>query len=760
MDLIIIFVVGLLLSLVFHPLAIKAARVLDIVDDPNRDKVHKTPTPVLGGIAICGSILVAMIIARMSGIFVWDRPFDGLLVGGGLIALVGLIDDRFGMNPTIKLIGQFIASGLFVIFAEPHIGVFHPLIEFGALIFGIMVMMNAFNILDNMDGVTGVMSFAAGLSFLAVARISGDHNLAVLLAAATGAIIGFLKFNLPRARIFMGDAGALFLGFLFGAVAILYLMKNRSYYLMTTPFLILSYPIFDIALVSLSRMREKRSLAVAAPDSSPYRLVRWVFTTKNAFLMVMAINLAMGAAGVTAYMLKGDQVSVLMIFIAGLSLAVFGVHLYRNFLYFVERTVFFLVDMLAINLALYFLYNLKYTWGLLSFEVYIPYSEMFAPAIWISLFWVLLFSVMGIYEIRPNRRFADYLLALAKIISLGIAGFLIVLYLLEGQIVISPLPLVCYVGVLAIFNIIFKFTAFSVARWLAKKSFKKPRAALFIRDEQPELDQLLSLAADRFQIIGYFGEQKLSEQYKKITYLGGESTLGMNIMQRHIEKIILVWPKSCYEDYSRILQAHYFLENEYLVAGQPADPFNGFKFFKLDRPGFVKISLELLRTWEWMAKRGIDLLMSTIILIVSGPIFLIEWIQAKLRKTPVFEKIRFYGRDGQVRSFLNFYGRSRSPDPRGAIRPGLPALLSVVAGNLTLVGTFPLTPERAAIDSQKMPGFWRRRLIKPGLTGPAHFGPTEEYFARELYYMQHMSLLFDFYWMLAGALKTMRILPR
>ena len=760
MDLIFVFAMSLVLSLALHPVAIKSARLLNVVDDPYRDKIHKMPTPVLGGITICFSILVTMIIARIAGEFIWDRTIDGLLVGGGLIALVGLIDDRFGMNPTIKLIGQFIAAGLFVIFAEANIGIFHPLVEFGALIFGIVVMMNAFNILDNMDGVTGVMSFAAGLAFLAVARISGDNNMALLLAAITGAVVGFLKYNLPRARIFMGDAGALFLGFIFGAVAILYLMKNRSYYLMTTPFLILSYPIFDIALVSLSRMRERRGLAVAAPDSSPYRLVRWVFTTKNAFLVVLIINLLMGAAGVIAYLLKGNQLSVLLIFIAGLSLAVFGVHLYRNFLYFVERTVFFLVDMLAINLALYFLYSLKYTWGFLGYEVYIPYSEMFAPAIWISLFWVLLFSVMGIYETRPNRRFSDYLLALVKIISLGTVGFLIVLYLLEGRIVISPLPLLCYVAVLAIFNIVFKFIAFTLARWLANKSFKKPRAALFVKDMEAEIEPILSLAAGRYQIVGYFSEKKLGDKFKTITYLGEESTFGANIMQRHIEKIILVWPNNCYEDYSPILQAHYFLENEYLVAGQPADPFNGFKFVKLYRTGFVKISVELLRTWEWMAKRGTDILISSAVLLLSSPVFLIGWARARSRKIPLFEKIRFYGRDGRVRNCLNFYGRSGLNERRGVIRTGLPALLSVISGNMTLVGTLPLMPERATIDSQRVPGFWRRQLIKPGLTGPAHVGAAENYFARELHYMQHMSLLVDIFWIVTGALRIMRILPK
>jgi hypothetical protein len=367
-----------------------------------------------------------------------------------------------------------------------------------------------------MDGVTGGMSFAIGISFLAVAVLSGDINTGILLASIIGAIAGFLRYNLPRAKIFMGDAGAMFLGFMFGAFAIIYIINYRSYYLYTTPFLIMSYPIFDIALVSLARMREKRSLSVAAPDSSPYRFVRWMFSTKNAYLAVFFINLIMGAFGVTTYILKANQFSVILIFVAGVFLSVLGVHLYRNILYFIERTVFFLVDMVSVNVALYILYSLKYNWNLVSYEVYIPFSQMLAPAVWISLFWVLFFSVMGIYEIRPNRYFIDYLKTLIRVVVFATIAFLAAGFFLEGKIEVSIFTVLIYAVILIVSNAVFKYVAFLYARWYSNRSFKMPKVALLIKGIDNDIDELLKIIRKRFNLVGFIGSPVIEWKYEDV----------------------------------------------------------------------------------------------------------------------------------------------------------------------------------------------------------------------------------------------------
>jgi UDP-GlcNAc:undecaprenyl-phosphate GlcNAc-1-phosphate transferase len=751
MAIILVLILACVLSLLLHPAAIYLSHFLNAFDNPYRDKIHKNPTPVLGGVAICGSVLIAMIIAVLLGYLPWSRIASGFLVGGGLIALVGFIDDRYGMSATIKMGGQVLASALFVVFANIQIGIFHPLIEFGASIFFLVMMMNAFNILDNMDAVTGSMSLAVGLSFLAIFILAGDPNSPFLAAAMVGAIIGFLCYNMPRAKIFMGDTGSMFLGFIFGAMAIIYLSGNRSFYLLTTPFLILSYPIFDITLVSFSRLREMRSLSVAAPDSSPYRLVRWVFKTKNAFIVILLINLILGGLGVISFIMKGSQLSVLLIFICGLSLSVLGVHLYRNFLYFYERTIFFLIDLFAINLAFYFIYSFKYKMGILHYDVYISFTEMFPAALWISVFWVLLFSVMGLYEIRPDRRFSSYMLALIKITLFGLIGYIVLVIFYEGSIVVSILPIFLYLLLLIAIDSIFKYIAFTIVRIFHRSGKYKPRAILYVKDENAKFGDLIQIALKRFRVDGYINRKKIPSI--ELPYLGDLESLPDLVKNYRTEKIILVWSENDFEDYSHIFRTPVFLETQFVTIGQPPAPFKGLRVERLYYADFYRISMEFLRTWEWGAKRVFDLSLSAILLIISSPYILMKAAIAKLKGQSMFEENAFYGRDFSERSFKSC-PRTGGSESDFRYKPGWLSLITIFNGHLSFVGTVPLVPRQFQKDLKMLPGFWRRKYIKPGLTGPGHYSDSETYFDKELRYMENMSILIDFWWLAVGLIKS------
>ncbi len=747
-----ILILACFLSWILHPLAIRVSQAFNIVDNPYRDKIHKNPTPVLGGPAIGLAILLAVIAANIFGLFDWSRTTTGIFVGGTLILLVGLIDDRLGMTATLKMAGQCLAAGLFVIFADVHIGIFNVLIEFGFSIFFIVAMMNSFNILDNMDAVTGSMSFAAGTAFLAVAILSGDTMLAVLAAALVGAVIGFLRHNMPRAKIFMGDSGAMLLGYLFGAMTVIYLAENRSYYLLATPFLILSYPIFDISLVSLSRLRETRSLAVAAPDSSPYRLVRWTFSVRTAFVVILFLNLILGAMGTATFILSDSQISVLLILISGLALSALGVHLYRNFLYFLERTVAFILDLFSINLSFYLIYSLKYKWGLLAYDVYVAYSEMIAPALWISIFWVIFFSVMGIYEIRADRRFWQYVVAIMKIVGAGILCFLILNIFYEGSIVVSPLPIFLYAILLIILNIVLKYGLFLVVRAIHRKPESQPRVALFVHESFTATSAFIATIKRDFRLDGYVCRKRLEGGLAGLEYLGEPVCLNEILRSRRIETVLIAWPDNDYSDLSQYLRASYFLENQFIVAGEPQPLFKGLKIERLYRGDYYRVSMELMRTWEWIIKRGIDICLSAVLLILSSPVFLYKFIGAKLGGYPFLVRVPFFGRDGREKTFADFHRSQEIDDTEFALRPGLPALIAVFNGDLSFVGTVPLAPAQYQKDSVTIPGFWRRKLIKPGLTGPAHHAGRDRYFEKELEYISHMSILLDIWWIFLGSL--------
>jgi len=464
----------------------------------------------------------------------------------------------------------------------------------------------------------------------------------------------------------------------------------------------------------------------------------------------------MGLFGVATYILKENQLSVLLIFICGLSLSVLGVHLYRNIMYFLERTFFFLIDMVSINLAFYLLYSLKYSWGVFGpYEVYIPYSQMLAPAIWVSLFWVLLFSLMGIYEIRPDRHFSAYLSSLAKVVGVGMGIFMVAVVFLEGNVVISILPVICYAVALFALNLVLKYAAFLYIRWRSEKSSQRPMVAIVIKGTPDRVDKLLDLARGRFQVVGYIAEADRNSSLYGLEYLGDFGKISEIIRARRLAKIILSWPDDDYENFMPLLASYYYLENDFLVMGEPGDVFKGFKKSRLYRTGFTRVSGELLRTWEWAVKRCFDIIVSTLTLLVTGPIFLYEYIAAKMGKCTFLVEQEFYGRDGRADPYYSFGRRAMAHAERGVVRFGLPALLSVVAGHLSLVGNLPLSPEAAVRESKRRKGFWRRELIKPGIFGLPHLHEQETFLDLELSYMEKMSILLDVWLLLTGILHSL-----
>jgi lipopolysaccharide/colanic/teichoic acid biosynthesis glycosyltransferase len=188
--------------------------------------------------------------------------------------------------------------------------------------------------------------------------------------------------------------------------------------------------------------------------------------------------------------------------------------------------------------------------------------------------------------------------------------------------------------------------------------------------------------------------------------------------------------------------------------GRSGAPFDGFKTVKLYRYGLVKLSAELLRTWEWIFKRGLDVVLASLFLIATSPVFAYKFIEAKLTNGRFLSKVKYYGRDGKIVECYDFGSPGGESEKSGRVKLHLPALLTVIGGNLTLVGTLPLTISKARQDSDTIPGFWRRKLIKPGLWGPAHSVKDENYFEKELIYLQNMSILSDIYWIIFGIVRT------
>jgi len=288
-----IFASALVMAVGGTPIARRIALRLGVTDQPNARKIHVKPMPYLGGVAIYGAFIAALL---LFGNRFRLQELLSILVGASLMSFLGLWDDRRGLSPLLKLIGQVLAASLLVL-TGVHIGTFpweavNIIITLG----WVVVITNAMNLLDNMDGLSGGVGAVAAIFFLLLAAMNDQYLVGTLSAALVGACLGFLVYNFNPASIFMGDAGSLFLGFVLAAVGIkLRFPAGVEIVTWMVPVLILGLPLFDTALVIVSRLRRGLNpLTTPGKDHVSHRLVAMGCTRREAVLICYLICAGLG----------------------------------------------------------------------------------------------------------------------------------------------------------------------------------------------------------------------------------------------------------------------------------------------------------------------------------------------------------------------------------------------------------------------------------------------------------------------------------
>jgi len=303
-------IAGFFLALIFTPLSRFLAISAGFIDYPRQDRVHRQPTPFLGGVAVALAAGSAMAILGPRLPVLSDLWREGLLPRAAvpftlLMATVslflGLVDDRINLNPLRKLLGQLVIAVLFLVGILP-LQASWTLVLWPLGLLWTVGLLNAFNLLDNMDGVLGGISTIIGL-FLGVAALQlGRPDLAALALAGAGASLGFLCFNFPPATIFLGDAGAFFIGFLMAGVG--WQLVGEEFLHLTSAaagvVLILSYPIFDVTFVTVTRFLDRRPIHVGGIDHTTHRLHVIFGRGRSALWTVYGIIALSGLAGLAA----------------------------------------------------------------------------------------------------------------------------------------------------------------------------------------------------------------------------------------------------------------------------------------------------------------------------------------------------------------------------------------------------------------------------------------------------------------------------
>ena len=324
----VIVIVTLLTSLILVPIIKKVAIHVNAMDEPNARKIHKVPMPRLGGLAIYLAFLLGyMLYGEIS------TQMLSILIGGFLLILIGFIDDINSVPARYKLIVQIVAATIVVLYGDlsfSEVSLLGHKIYFnefwGSLssIIFIVAITNAINLIDGLDGLAAGISSIYFLTIAIIAfilnRIGGlDVIISLIMLGAT---LGFLVHNFPPAKIFMGDSGSLFLGFMISVIALLG-YKVTTFTSLIVPIVILAIPIFDTIFAILRRLLKGQNIGVADKEHFHHQLLKMKYSPTKSILIIYAIDIAFAA--VSIFYILGDNQIAIAIYVALMILLLFVV---------------------------------------------------------------------------------------------------------------------------------------------------------------------------------------------------------------------------------------------------------------------------------------------------------------------------------------------------------------------------------------------------------------------------------------------------
>lgn len=290
--------VSFIVTFYVTPLLITFAQKINLLDRPDGlIKFHKNPTPYLGGLAVYTGFITALAL-----FFPFENNILLLLVGITLLLIVGLIDDLIVLKPLYKFLGQFIAVFCFLK-AGFHlkINLFSNWWNIFLSGFWMLSIINAFNLVDVMDGLASTLAIGASISFLFIALFSHAFSVALLLSAFLGSILAFFWYNKPVARIYLGDAGSLFIGGLLANIPFLLDWGIYSKYGYLAPVVILAIPALEVTMLIIIRTYNRIPFFQGSPHHFSMYLKRQGWPVWSILVYVFILSLFLGAGAVLIY---------------------------------------------------------------------------------------------------------------------------------------------------------------------------------------------------------------------------------------------------------------------------------------------------------------------------------------------------------------------------------------------------------------------------------------------------------------------------
>jgi UDP-GlcNAc:undecaprenyl-phosphate/decaprenyl-phosphate GlcNAc-1-phosphate transferase len=312
-------------------LATPAARI--VVAAPREDRWHKRATPLLGGSGIFAGILAGVGVALATGVLPLSRELGAILAGCAILFTAGLLDDLFQLPPVAKIAAQ-VGAAVLVLLSGIHVEIVqNDVVAFTLGLLWLVGMTNAFNLLDNMDGLAATLA-AIGCAFFTVDTYTGrPSSMVTVLALGTClACVGFLPYNLRLNRpaaVFMGDSGSQVLGFMLGALGLAsaWTVAGSTVATLLLPILVLAVPILDTTLVTTVRLLEGRPVTAGGRDHTSHRLVYQGLSDKRAVVLLAIVSIALGFTSLAYKVLADTRITLVGALITFAFLVQFGSYL-------------------------------------------------------------------------------------------------------------------------------------------------------------------------------------------------------------------------------------------------------------------------------------------------------------------------------------------------------------------------------------------------------------------------------------------------
>ncbi|MCX5777381.1 MAG: MraY family glycosyltransferase [Candidatus Firestonebacteria bacterium] len=324
-----LFSLSALLGIIITKQVMKLAVRYDAVDKPSHRKVHRSLVPLWGGVGIYGAFFSTLLIYYLfSNLFgpalrlndgLLARKLLGLFVGGTILIGVGLIDDKWGLPPKVKLFGQSVVALVVIYFGVRIMGVTIPVwnkyinfptaVSVAITLIWIVALINSMNFIDGLDGLAGGIAFIGCAAFFCISFLKPPSSglyiagkvsffISIISIVLAGSTLGFLRFNFNPARVFMGDGGSMFLGLMLASISIIGSYKGLTAITLFTPALILSIPIFDIVFAVYRRWKNHTPLSQADKKHLHHRLLALGLSQKQAILLLYAAAVIFAALAV------------------------------------------------------------------------------------------------------------------------------------------------------------------------------------------------------------------------------------------------------------------------------------------------------------------------------------------------------------------------------------------------------------------------------------------------------------------------------